>query len=70
MSVRRHAIGQKRWVASSTAITDRRMPVMIAPQALRKSLLPIAVLLVVGTLEDDAVVDGPLPELPEIPGSK
>jgi hypothetical protein len=46
------------------------MPVMIAPQALRKSLLPIAVLLVVGTLEDDAVVDGPLPELPEIPGSK
>jgi hypothetical protein len=41
MSERRHAVGQNRWVASSTTIMDRRMLVMIAPQALRKSLLAL-----------------------------
>ena len=52
MSERRHAVGHNRWVASSTTITDRRMLVMIAPQALRKSLLALVL-----SLLDDVDVD-------------
>ena len=52
MSKRRHAMGNSRWVASSTTIADRRMPVMIAPQAFRKSLLALVL-----SLLDDVNVD-------------
>ena len=55
MSKRRHAMGNSRWVASSTAIADRRMPVMIAPQAFRKSLLALVLALL-----DDVDVDASL----------
>ena len=42
------------------------MPLIIALHAPRKSLLPSAVLLVVGTFEEDAVVAGSPSEPPDI----